>query len=153
MATPNQPTDPAQLGADQSPETSPRDDARDMSPVIAEADKDQSPDTAGHHGQTLGSDFDQQRRQGAEGQGSSTGETNQGQGYADNGDEDRTYDQNPQRGGLGSSGGREDHADRNTDTDANPYTGGYDGGGTHQPSPEQTKNLGLNTPSPTDESA
>jgi hypothetical protein len=149
MATPNQPTDPAQLGADQSPETSPRDDAHDMSTVLAEADKDQSPDTTRqHHGQALGSDFDQQRRQGAEGQGNPTGETSQGQGRTDNGDEDRTYDQNPQRGGLGNSGGREDHAERHTDTDANPYSGG-----THQPSAEQTKNLGLNTPSPTDKPA
>jgi hypothetical protein len=149
MATPNQPTDPAQLGADQSPETSPRDDAHDMSPVLAEADKDQSPDTTRQqHGQALGSDFDQQRRQGAEGHGNPTGETSQGQGRTDNGDEDRTYDQNSQRGGLGSSGGREDHTDRHTDTNANPYTGG-----THQPSAEQTHNLGLNTPSPTDKPA
>jgi len=151
MANPNQPTDPAQLGADQSPETSSRDDSRDMSPVIAETDKDQSPDTTSQpSGQSLGSDFDQQRYQGAEGQGNPTGDVGQGQGRADYyGDEDRTYDQNPQRGGLGSSGGREDHTDRDTDLDANPYTGGYDGGGDNQPSPEQTKNLGLNTPNPT----
>ena len=147
MATPNQPTDPAQLGADQSPETSRQDDARDMSPVIAETDKDQSPDTADKSGgQPLGSDFDQQRRQGAAGSGNPTGETGQGLGRAaDNGDEDRTYDQNTQRGGLGSSGGNESHADRQTGTDANPYTGAD----ADQPSAEQTKNLGLNTPSPT----
>ena len=82
MAIANQPTDPAQLGADQSPETSRQDDSRDMSPVIAETDKDQSPDTAGQHiGQPLGSDFDQQRRQGAAGSGNPTGDMGQGQGH------------------------------------------------------------------------
>ena len=144
-----QPTDPAQLGADQSPETSARDDSRDMSPVIAETDKDQDPASAGQPvSQPLGSQFDQQRRQSAAHD--PTGDVGQGQGRADNGDEDRGYDQSGYRGGLGSSGGRESHADRQTDTDANPYTGGYDGGGNDQPSPEQTKDLGLNTPAPTE---
>jgi len=147
-----QPTDPAQLGADQSPEISPRDDTRDMSPVIAETDKNQDPATTGQQvSQPLGSEFDQQRRQGATGAGTPTGEAGQGLGHtADNGDEDRGYDQSGYRGGLGSSGSPDSYADRQTDTDANPYTGGYDGGGNDQPSPEQTKNLGLNTPAPTD---
>ncbi|NML67836.1 hypothetical protein HHL22_21750 [Hymenobacter sp. RP-2-7] len=148
----SQPTDPAQLGADQSPETSARDDSRDMSPVIAETHKDQDPATAGQQvNQPLGSQFDQQRQQSAAND--SAGDVGQGQGQgraADNGDEDRGYEQSGYRGGLGGSGGRESHDDCQTDTDANPYTGGYDGGGNDQPSPEQTKNLGLNTPSPTD---
>jgi len=152
-STPQQPIDPAQLGADQSPETSRRDDNRDMSSVLAEADKDQSPDTTSHSsGRALGSEFSQQRQQSAAGHGA--GDVGRGQGMgrsADNGDEDRGYDQSSYRGGLGSSGGVDDHADRQVDTDTNPYTGGYDGGNNDQPPAEQTKNLGLNTPSPTGE--
>jgi hypothetical protein len=121
-----------------------------MSSVIAETDKDQDPSTNGpaphRH---LGSEFSQQRQQGAADGATSDVGHGQGLGHAaDNGDEDRGYEQSGHHGGLGSSGGRESHADRQFDTDANPYTGGYDGGNNDQPSPEQTKNLGLNTPPP-----
>ncbi|TDN39638.1 hypothetical protein E4631_19205 [Hymenobacter sp. UV11] len=149
----NRPTDPTQLGGDQGPATTPEDDSRDMSPIMADADKsrtDQNKETS-----QQGSDFNQQRQQGAGGQGDSYGTTGRGQGMGHaggNGDEDRGYDQSGYRGGLGTSGGREDMSDRNTNTNQNPFVGGYDGGGTDQPTEAQTKNLGLNTPQPTDTS-
>lgn len=146
----NQPNDPAQLGGDQGPATNAADDSHDMSTIMADADAGR--DKVGQDsGSTQGSDFDQQRRQGATGDGEANGNVGQAQGMGrtDNGDEDRAYDQSGYRGGLGASGGREDHSDRTVDTDRNPFVGGYDGGGTDRPTADQTQNLGLNTPNPT----
>ena len=150
---PNQALDPAQLGADVQPATSPKDDSHDMSTVMA--DTDEGRPFASNPTTPQGSAFDQQRRQGAVGDTDAPTENvghAQGMGRTgDNGDEDRGYDQSGLRGGLGSSGGREDLSARQPDTDQNPFTGGYDGGGTHQPPACQTQRLGLNTPNPTDE--
>ena len=151
----NRPTDPAQLGGDQGPATTPEDDSRDMSPIMADADKSRSDGNKDENASSQGSDFNQQRQQSAAGDGDQYGTVGRGQGmgHADtNGDEDRGYDQSGYRGGLGTSGGREDLSDRNTDTDQNPFVGGYDGGGTDRPTEAQTKNIGLNTPQPTGDS-
>jgi hypothetical protein len=170
MATNDQPTDdqtqandPAQLGADQSPATSPEDDAHDMSTVMANADGSRNgagPDTQGRGtaadgGSTSdseqGSEFDQQRRQGASSTDDQYGTVGRGEGMGrtgDNGDEDRGYDESGYRGGVGSSGGLEDLSDRNFDTDQNPYTGGYGGNNPDRPDAAQTSRIGLNTPNP-----
>ncbi len=154
MATPNYPddaqagaTDPAQLGADQSPATTPADDAHDLSTVMANADA--SPDHDAGPATPQGSDFDQQRQQGAGGPGDTYGAVGRGEGMGRagyNGDEDRTYDQSNYRGGVGTSGGREDLTDRVFDADQNPFTGGYGGSAPDQPDPAQTQNIGLNSP-------
>jgi hypothetical protein len=126
-----------------------------MSTIMADADAGRDKVGQGS-GSTQGSDFDQQRRQGATNDGDSNGNVGQGQGmgHSDtNGDEDRGYDQSGYRGGLGASGGREDLSDRTVDTDRNPFVGGYDGGGTDRPTAAQTQKLGLNTPNPTDNTA
>ncbi|RZL14558.1 MAG: hypothetical protein EOO62_05135 [Hymenobacter sp.] len=151
----NQPNDPAQLGGDQGPATTAADDSHDMSTIMADADAGRDKVGQGH-GSTQGSDFDQQRRQGATNDGDANGNVGQGQGMGrtgTNGDEDRGYDQSGYRGGLGASGGREDHSDRTVDTERNPFVGGYDGGGTDRPDAAQTQNLGLNTPNPTGNNA
>jgi hypothetical protein len=145
----NRPTDPAQLGADQAPATGAADDAHDMSTVVADAatgrdDAAPAPTTATQQG----SDFDQQRQQGAAGNGDSYGTVGRSQGMghtADTGDEDRGYDQSSYRGGLGASGGREDLSERNPDPDHNPFTGGYGGGPSNQPADAQAKNVGLDS--------
>jgi len=145
---PQGPPDPAQLSADQSPATTSRDDAHDMSPVLANETRDQ--DTSPDAHPTQGSDFDQQRQQGAAPD-SHYGDVGRSLGMGrtgDNGDEDRGYDQSSYRGGVGSSGGREDLSDRQTDTDQNPFAGGYGGQHPDQPAASQTQHLGLNTPSP-----
>jgi hypothetical protein len=161
----NQANDPAQLGADQSPATTPEDDAHDMSTVMANADGSRNgagPDTQGRgtaaeggsrSATTQGSDFDQQRRQGASGSDDQYGTVGRGEGMGrtgDNGDEDRGYDESGYRGGVGTSGGREDLSDRTFDADQNPYTGGYGGNTPDRPASDQTNHLGLNTPSPAD---
>ncbi|GGF26987.1 hypothetical protein [Hymenobacter cavernae] len=167
MATDNQPADqqnqtpdPAQLGGDQAPATRSEDDPRDMSTVMADADMDRSQAPGAAFGTSdpqpgQGSDFDQQRRQGAEGTGNNSDDAvGQGEGMGRagfNGDEDRGYDQSGHRGGLGSSGGREDLTDRNLGTDSNAFTGGYGGGDYDQPDKSQTQNLGLNNGGPTKE--
>ena len=150
------PLDPAQLGADQSPATTARDDAHDMSPVLARPEDDQNapahPEAGSELETTQGSDFDSQRQQGAA-PGEHPSEVGRSMGMGrtgDNGDEDRGYDQSGIRGGVGSSGGSEDLSDRQTDTNQNPFTGGYGGQGGDQPAPEQSQHLGLNTPSPAD---
>jgi hypothetical protein len=148
-----QPLDPAQLGADQGPATTSRDDAHDMSPVLADTDSASAQqDASSDFKTTQGSDFDQQRQQGAA-SGEHYGDVGHSLGMGrtgDNGDEDRGYDQSGQRGGVGSSGGREDLSDRQTDTDQNPFTGGYGGQSPDQPAASQSQHLGLNTPSPTE---
>jgi hypothetical protein len=68
-----------------------------------------------------------------------------------NGDQDRGYDESGIRGGVGSSGGREDLSDRAI-PDSNPFTGGYGGGDYDRPDESQTRNIGLNSRNPTDES-
>lgn len=147
------PLDAAQLGADQGPATTARDDAHDMSPVLADTDSASAQqDASADSNTTQGSDFDQQRQQGAA-PGQHSGEVGRSLGMGrtgDNGDEDRGYDESGQRGGVGSSGGREDLSDRQTDTNQNPFTGGYGGQGGDQPAPAQSQQLGLNTPSPTE---
>ena len=170
MATENQPTDdqtqandPAQLGADQSPATTPEDDAHDMSTVMVNADGSRNgagPDTQGrgpaaegsnNAAPEQGSDFDQQRRQGASGTDDQYGTVGRSEGMGrtgDNGDEDRGYDESGYRGGVGTSGGREDLSDRNFDNDQNPYTGGYGGTSPDRPDSTQTSRIGLDTPSP-----
>lgn len=160
MATTDQPTsqpnqdqalDPAQLGADTQPATSARDDAHDMSPVLADADTNQGRPFANEPTTKQGSAFDKQRQQGATGN-TPTEDVGhaQGMGHAEgDGDEDRGYDQSGLRGGLGSSGGREDLDERQTDRGQNPFSGGYDGGGPDQPPAAKTEKLGLNTPQPT----
>ncbi|MBF9221721.1 hypothetical protein [Hymenobacter ruricola] len=152
--------DSAQLGADQGPGNSPEEDSRDMSTVMAGADDNRG--GAGPHGPELGgdgpatgagSDFDRARRAGAAGTNDPTGDVGRGQGmgHADNGDEDRGYDQSGIRGGLGSAGGREDLSDRQTDTGANPFAGGYGGGNYPQPDPETAQRIGMNSQNPTEE--
>jgi hypothetical protein len=152
-ANEQQPIDPAQLGADQGPATTSRDDAHDMSPVLADTDSASAQQDASSNAKTTqGSDFDQQRQQSAA-SGSQYGDVGRSMGMGrtgDNGDEDRGYDQSSYRGGVGSSGGREDLSDRQTDTDQNPFTGGYGGQTPDQPAAAQSKHLGLNTPSPTE---
>ncbi|MCC3158227.1 hypothetical protein LJ737_13345 [Hymenobacter sp. 15J16-1T3B] len=75
------------------------------------------------------SDLQAQRRRGAAGYGYGDVAREFGQGRAGyNGDEDRGYDQNGLRGGLGNSGGHDDFADRRFDQDRNPFRGGYGGG-------------------------
>jgi hypothetical protein len=151
----NQAIDPAQLGADQAPETTARDDSRDMSTIMANAEAGQTevgnaPASGGHAQQ--GSGFDQQRRQGAVGSDDSSSDVGAGQGMGrsgSDGDEDRGYDQSGYRGGLGASGGREDLSDRHFDADQNPYTGGYGGTSPARPEADQTKNIGLNSSKPT----
>ena len=150
-----QPLDPAQLGADQSPATTSRDDAHDMSPVLARPENNQNepahPEAGADLETTQGSDFDQQRQQDATSKGH-YGDVGRSMGMGrtgDNGDEDRGYDQSSYRGGVGSSGGREDLSDRQTDTNQNPFAGGYGGQGGDQPAPAQSQKLGLNIPSPT----
>ena len=152
--TPDQPTapDPAQLGSDTSPTTTARDDAHDVSPVLADADTEKGrPFAAAPAKPGQGSEFDQQRQEGATGDAAGhQSDIGHGQGMGRagfNGDEDRGYDQSGLHGGLGSSGGREDLSDRQPDTDANPFTGN----GQDQPPADQTQQLGLNTPSPTHE--
>jgi hypothetical protein len=168
MATNEQPateqtqaTDPAQLGADQAPETTPSDDSRDMSTIMADAEQGRpavgdAPATGKQTHQ--GSDFDQQRRQGAAGTDDAASSVGAGQGMGRSaaGDEDRGYDQSGYRGGLGASGGREDLSDRHFEADQNPYTGGYGGSDYDRPADAQTKNIGLNSHNPapdTDEAA
>jgi len=152
-----QPTDPAQLGADQGPGDAPEEDSRDMSTVLANADdarRQASDITNQSDGAGRGSDFDQLRRQGAEGAGDNSGAMGRGQGMgrAGNGDEDRGYDQSGHRGGLGSSGGREDLSDRHFDTDQNAFTGGYGSSDYDQPDNEELRGkLGLHTPNSTDD--
>lgn len=144
---PNQALDPAQLGADQQPATTARDDAHDLSTVLADADTDEGRPFAAKAASNQGSAFAEQRRQGAAGAPTEDTGHAQGMGHAESdGDEDRGYDQSGLRGGLGSSGGREDLSERQTDTDQNPFTGGYDGGEQHQPPASQTEQLGLHTP-------
>lgn len=76
-----------------------------------------------------GSFLNDGRRQGAGGYGYGDVGREYGQGRAGyNGDQDRGYDQNGLRGGLGSSGGPDDFADRRFDQDRNPFRGGYGGG-------------------------
>ncbi|OUJ74248.1 hypothetical protein [Hymenobacter crusticola] len=152
----NQAPDPAQLGGDQAPATRSEDDPRDMSTVMADADADRSKAPGAAFGNSdpqpgQGSNFDQQRRQGAAGTGNNSDDAvGQGDGMGRagfNGDEDRGYDQSGHRGGLGSSGGREDLTERNVDTEQNPYTGGdY-----KQPDKSEAQNLGLNSQNPTNE--
>lgn len=150
----NHPADATQLGADQAPATTPSDDAHDMSTVMADAEQgrdDAAPAPAEGPNAQQGSDFDQQRRQGAAGAGDKAGAVGQGQGMghaAANGDEDRGYDQSGYRGGLGASGGREDLSDRHFETDQNPFTGGYGGGGAKRPDDAEDKNVGLDTSGP-----
>jgi hypothetical protein len=147
------PLDAAQLGADQGPATTSRDDSHDMSPVLADTDSASAQQDASSDSKTTqGSDFDQQRQQSAA-SGSPYGDVGRSMGMGrtgDNGDEDRGYDQSSYRGGVGSSGGREDLSDRQTDTDQNPFTGGYGGQAPDQPATSQSQHLGLNTPSPTE---
>lgn len=175
MSTPDQPTneqnsaiDPTQLGADQGPGAAPEDNPRDMSSVMADADNrqqgagEQQQEMAADGNSTQGSDFDQQRRQGAEGAADNSGAVGRGEGMGRagfNGDEDRGYDQSGHRGGLGTSGGRDDTADRQLDADRNPYAGGYGGGNYDQPDDDLKQRIGMNTPdsnenspAPTDES-
>jgi hypothetical protein len=147
----NRPTDATQLGADQAPATAPGDDAQDMPAALAGAARERNdagaPPTQGSAAQQ-GSDFDQQRRQGAAGAGgSNAGAVGQGMGHAEtSGDEDRGYDQSGYRGGLGASGGREDLSDRHFEADQNPFTGGYGGGGGDKsPDDAADKNVGLDT--------
>ncbi|RZK21804.1 MAG: hypothetical protein EOO56_10755, partial [Hymenobacter sp.] len=149
---PNQALDPAQLGADAQPATTARDDAHDMSSVMADADTDEGRPFAGEPTTRQGSAFDMQRQQGATND-APTQDVGHGQGMGraqGDGDEDRGYDQSGLRGGLGSSGGREDLSERQTDTGQNPFSGGS-GGSPNQPPAAQTKQLGLNTPQPTDD--
>jgi hypothetical protein len=147
----NYPTDPAQLGADQAPATNAADDAHDMSTVLADpatGRDDAAPAPAAAAQQ--GSDFNQQRQQGAAGNGDSYGAVGRSQGMGhttDTGDEDRGYDQSSYRGGLGASGGREDLSERNTDPAHNPFAGGYGGGPNDQPNDAKAKNVGLDTDS------
>lgn len=157
MATPNQSAsdqpanDPAQLGAPQSPETSSRDDAHDLSTVLTDGGTGPGRQFAGSTtGTPQGSEFDQQRRGAAGNPNAPTPEaTGQGMGHtSSNGDEDRGYDQSGHRGGLGSSGGPEDLSERQF-PDPNPFTGSSAGGGQDQPPSNQTDKLGLNTPNPT----
>jgi hypothetical protein len=149
------PVDAAQLGADQAPETTPADDAHDMSTILADTESgraDAGATPAQNQATQQGSDFDQQRRQGAVGNDDKAGAVGQGQGmgHADtNGDEDRGYDQSGYRGGLGASGGREDLSDRHFEEDPNPFTGGYGGGGDNPPADAAGKNVGLDTNGPT----
>jgi hypothetical protein len=163
----HRPTDPAKLGADQGPGTTPEDDAHDFSSVMAQADGNPTgegprPHTPGEKtgnkeaGGQLGSEFDELRRQGASGPGGEYGTVGRsnGQGRAGfNGDEDRGYDQSGHRGGLGTAGGRDDFSDRNFDTDNNPFTGGYSGGDYGTPDESITRRIGMNSQNPTDESA
>ncbi|MGI4864233.1 MAG: hypothetical protein ACRYFZ_09955 [Janthinobacterium lividum] len=152
---PNQALDPAQLGADTQPALTPEDDSHDMSTVMADADTDEGRPFTAKPATQQGSEFAEQRRQGAEGDTDAPVEDvghAQGMGRTgSDGDEDRGYDQSGLQGGLGSSGGREDLSERQPATDQNPFTGGYDGGGQHQPPASQTEHLGLNTPSPTND--
>jgi len=160
MATNDQPadqqpqaTDPAQLGADQAPETTPSDDSRDMSTIMVDAAEGRpavgNAPATGQQAQQ-GSSFDQQRRQGAAGTDEAAANVGAGQGMGRSaaGDEDRGYDQSGYRGGLGASGGREDLRERHFEADQNPYTGGYGGSDYDRPTDAQTKNIGLNSPSP-----
>lgn len=149
----NHPADATQLGADQAPATTPSDDAHDMSTVMADAQQGRDDAAAPAEGPNAqqGSDFDQQRRQGATGDGDNAGAVGNGQGMGHaegNGDEDRGYDQSGYRGGLGASGGREDLSDRHFESDQNPFTGGYGGGGDKSASDAKDKNVGLDTSGP-----
>jgi hypothetical protein len=150
----NRPADATQLGADQAPATTPSDDAHDMSTVMADAERGRDDvATAPAEGANAqqGSDFDQQRRQGAAGNEHTTGAfgPGQGMGHADtSGDEDRGYDQSGYRGGLGASGGREDLSDRHFEEDQNPFTGGYGGSGAKRPDDAEDKNVGLDAAGP-----
>lgn len=152
-----QPTDPAQLGTDQGPGAAPAEDSRDMSTILANADnaRHQGPGATNQDASAgRGSDFDQLRRQGAEGSGDNSGTVGRGQGMGrtSNGDEDRGYDQSGHRGGLGTSGGREDLSDRHFDPDQNAFTGGYGGSDHDQPENDELRQkLGLHTPNPADE--
>lgn len=162
----NRPTDPAQLGSDQGSVSRPEDDPRDMSTVVANAGdyrdgagpRNQEPDPAFRDSRPVagqGSDFDQQRRQGAGDSDDHYGAVGRGYGMGHagfNGDEDRGYDQSGYRGGLGTSGGREDLSDRQFNPDQNPFTGGYGGGDYDQPTGSITQRIGLNSRNPTDES-
>lgn len=147
----NRPADATQLGADQAPVITPNDDAHDMSTVMADAQQGRDDVAAapveGPNAQQ-GSDFDQQRRQGAAGAGDKTNAVGQGQGHAANGDEDRGYDQSGYRGGLGASGGRENLSDRHFEADQSPFTGGYGGGADKPAEAAGDKNIGLDTSSP-----
>ncbi|QJX48520.1 hypothetical protein HMJ29_16995 [Hymenobacter taeanensis] len=159
----NSATDPAKLGADQGPGASPEADPRDMSSVLADPGNYRDQVALRHPGSTeatpggtaapqQGSEFDQQRRQGATGSGDNSGAVGAGEGMGRagfNNDEDRGYDQSGHRGGLGASGGHEDLSDRALPSDQNAFTGGYGGADYTQPSSSQTKDLGLNSPKPT----
>ena len=151
---PSRPTDAAQLGADQAPETAPSDDAHDMSTVVADAESGRGEvgvQPAQGQAAQQGSDFAQQRRQGAAGDGDKASAVGQGQGMghaAASGDEDRGYDQSGHRSGLGASGGREDLSDRHFETDQNPFTGSYGGGGAKRPDGAADKNVGLDAGGP-----
>lgn len=152
--TQNQATDPTQLGADQAPATTPRDDARDMSPVLADSFRQQGAASAtqtegeqhADNSSTQGSDFDQRRREGAQGTGDNSAAMGRGQGMGHagyNGDHDRGYDESGHRGGLGTSGGREDLSDRKFDTEGKPFAGGYGGGNYDQPDPLTSPHIGM----------
>ncbi|SNR95542.1 hypothetical protein [Hymenobacter mucosus] len=159
-------TNAAQLGPDQGPVTTPENDPRDMSTVLANPESGEGPDTsrsseaaetgAGSPTMQRGSEFDEQRREGAVGTGDNSAAVGPGEGMGRagfNGDEDRGYDQSGHRGGLGSSGGREDLTDRNLDTAQNPFIGGYSGGTTSTPDDAIRQRIGMNSHNPTDDSA
>ncbi|TGE04286.1 hypothetical protein [Hymenobacter fodinae] len=159
----NNATDPAKLGADQGPGSSPEEDPRDMSTVLANTGNYRDEVALRHPNSAhsnpsdpeQGSDFDHQRRQGATGSGNQSGAVGAGEGMGRagfNNDEDRGYDQSGHRGGLGTSGGREDLSDRNANPYQNAFTGGYGGGDYDQPDDSQTQGLGLNSRNPADQS-
>jgi hypothetical protein len=158
----NQPNDPAKLGSDQGSGFNADDDPRAMprTPLNAVDTSGQAGSvTSGQIGNGInapqGSDFDNQRRQGASGFDDSYGTVGRGQGMGRagfNGDEDRTYDESGIRGGLGNSGGREDFSDRSFGADSNPFTGGYGGGDYDRPSDPLVERIGMNSRNPTDES-
>lgn len=107
--TPNQAFDPAQLGGETEPTTPARDDSHDMTTVLADADSAQGRPFASQPVEApQGSEFNQQRQQGATADPDHTQANvgpGQGMGRTSDGDEDRGYDQSGIRGGLGSSGG------------------------------------------------
>ncbi|TGD80464.1 hypothetical protein [Hymenobacter wooponensis] len=161
----NNAMDPAQLGADQGPGSSPEEDPRDMSTVLANAGnyrdeigvrtpEDEHGRHSGSPQMERGSDFDQQRREGAAGDGDNSRSLGRGQGMGRTGfnsDEDRGYDQSGHRGGLGTSGGRDDLSNRNPAADQNAFTGGYGGGDYDQPDETMSQRIGMNSRNPTDE--
>ncbi|MBO0357671.1 hypothetical protein J0X19_06915 [Hymenobacter sp. BT186] len=153
----NRPTDPAQLGADQGPGLTPQEDPQDMSTVVTDAN-DNATNSASqpqshneHSASTQASDFNQLRRQGAEGTADNSRAVGQGEGMGRagfNGDEDRGYDSSGHRGGLGTSGGPEDLTDRQFDEKQNPFAGGYGGGNYAQPDEADSQRMGMNRSAP-----